>query len=107
MSKNSTPINERSLNLPTSNQISNINAWIKNLHHRLCEIENLALLLEQHDKHLQNDFEYIIEMRGKLDALEKKQTDINMEINALKLIQIIAIKNQNTMEGHNNGRETK
>ncbi len=71
----------------------NVDAWIKQIRREFSEFSELPGIVQEHAENIQHNYELIYELRDEIDELKQ-------EINALKLIQIIALKNK-SFEEHN------
>ena len=69
------------------NHIDNVDAWIKQIRHEFGEMSDLSAIVSEHAENIQHNYELIYELRDEIDELKQ-------EVNALKLIQIIALKNK-------------
>ena len=62
-----------------------VDLWIKQIRHEFEEISDLANLVCENSNNIQHNYELIYELKDEIDELKQ-------EINALKLIQIISLK---------------
>ena len=69
----------------------NIDAWVKQIMHEYAELAELPGIVQEHAENIQHTYELVYELRDEIDELKQ-------EINALKLIQIIALKNKELTE---------
>lgn len=65
----------------------NVDAWIKQIRREYTELADLPKIVEEHAENIQHNYELIYELRDDIDELKQ-------EMKALKLIQIIALKNK-------------
>ncbi len=65
----------------------NVDAWIKQIRREFSELSDLPAAVLENTENIQHNYELIYELKDEIDELKQ-------EINALKLIQIIALKNQ-------------
>ena len=69
----------------------NVDAWIKQIRREFSDFSELPGIVQEHAENIQHNYELIYELRDEIDELKQ-------EINALKLIQIIALKNRSLEE---------
>ena len=74
----------------------NVDAWIKQIRREFSEFSELPGIVQEHAENIQHNYELIYELRDEIDELKQ-------EINALKLIQIIALKSR-SLEEQNIGK---
>ena len=67
------------------NHIDNVDAWIKQIRHEFGEMSDLPAIVTEHAENIQHNYELIYELKHEVENLKQ-------EINALKLIQIIHLK---------------
>ncbi len=72
----------------------NVDAWIKQIRREFSEFSDIPAIVQEHAENIQHNYELIYELRDEIDELKQ-------EINALKLIQIIALKNKSLEEQQN------
>ena len=65
-----------------------VDAWIKQIRHEFGEISELPAIVSEHAENIQHVYELVYELKDEI-------ADLVQEINALKLIQIIALKTKN------------
>ena len=65
--------------------IENIDAWIKEIKADVAGFSDIPGLVNENIENMQHNYELIIELKEQIDNLK-------LEINALKLIQIISLK---------------
>ena len=69
----------------------NVDAWIKNIRREFAEFSDIPAIVQEHAENIQHNYELIYELRDEIDKLKQ---DINM----LKLVQIITLKNKRLKE---------
>lgn len=69
----------------------NVDAWIKQIRREFSELSDLPAQMQENTDNIQHNYELIYELRDEIEELKQ-------EINALKLIQIIALKNRQMEE---------
>ena len=69
----------------------NVDAWIKQIRREFSDFSEIPAIVTEHAENIQHNYELIYELRDEVDELKQ-------EINALKLIQIIALKNRSIEE---------
>lgn len=62
-----------------------MDAWVKQINRQYSELAPLLNIVEEHSGNIQHNYELLFELR---DMIEEMKQDIN----AIKLIQIIALK---------------
>lgn len=71
--------------------LNEINEWVKAINHEFYWCAQLTRehvgILQEHTENIQHNYELIYELRDEIDELKA-------DINALKLLQIIALKNK-------------
>jgi len=65
----------------------NVDAWIKQIRREFSELSDLPAAVQENTENIQHNYELVYELRDEIEELKQ-------EINALKLIQIIALKNR-------------
>jgi len=65
----------------------NVDAWIKQIRKEFNEFSDIPAIVEEHAENIQHNYELIYELKDEIDELK---SDINM----LKLVQIITLKNK-------------
>ena len=63
----------------------NVDSWIKQIRREFTEFSDLPALLNENTDNIQHNYELIYELKDEIEELKQ-------EINALKLIQIISLK---------------
>mgnify|MGYP001590793506 FL=1 len=64
---------------------SNVDSWIKQIRREFAEFSDLPPLVSENADNIQHNYELIYELKDEIEELKQ-------EINALKLIQIISLK---------------
>ena len=72
----------------------NVDAWIKQIRREFSELSDLPAIVQENTENIQHNYELIYELRDEIEEMKQ-------EINALKLIQIIALKNRQMEEAQN------
>ena len=65
----------------------NVDAWIKQIRREFSQFSDLPVVVNESVDNIQHNYELIYELKDEIDELKQ-------EINALKLIQIITLKNK-------------
>ncbi|MBL7054352.1 hypothetical protein ISS05_01185 [Candidatus Woesearchaeota archaeon] len=65
----------------------NVDSWIKQIRREFSQFSDLPLVVNESTDNIQHNYELIYELKDEIDELKQ-------EINALKLIQIITLKNK-------------
>ena len=63
----------------------NVDMWIKQIRREFAEMSDVPLLTNENTDNIQHNYELIYELKDEIEELKQ-------EINALKLIQIISLK---------------
>lgn len=63
----------------------NVDSWIKQIRREFTEFGEIPSVVNENSENIQHNYELIYQMRDQLEELKQ-------EINALKLIQIISLK---------------
>ena len=63
----------------------NVDSWIKQIRREFSEFSELPQIVNENADNIQHNYELIYELKDQIDELKQ-------ELNALKLIQIISIK---------------
>ena len=63
----------------------NVDSWIKQIRREFTEFSELPSIVNENADNIQHNYELIYELKDQIDELKQ-------EINALKLIQIISLK---------------
>ena len=63
----------------------NVDSWIKQIRREFTEFSELPSILNENTDNIQHNYELIYELKDEIEELKQ-------EINALKLIQIISLK---------------
>ena len=69
----------------------NIDAWIKQIRREFDEFSDLPVIVSEATQNIQHNYELIYELEDQIE-------NIKQEINALKLIQIISLKQKSYPE---------
>lgn len=65
----------------------NVDSWIKQIRREFSDFSELPSIVNENADNIQHNYELIYELKDQIDELKQ-------EINALKLIQIISLKQQ-------------
>ena len=65
----------------------NVDAWIKQIRREFSQFSDLPCVINESVDNIQHDYELIYELKDEIEELKQ-------EINALKIIQIITLKNK-------------
>jgi hypothetical protein len=71
----------------------NVDSWIKQIRREFSEFNDLSEVVTENTDNVQHNYELIYELKDQIEELKQ-------EINALKLIQIISLKNKEGEEEH-------
>lgn len=63
----------------------NVDSWIKQIRREFSEFSELPSIMSENTENIQHNYELIYELKDEIEELKQ-------EINALKLIQIISLK---------------
>ena len=63
----------------------NVDSWIKQIRREFAELSDLPAIVNENADNVQHNYELIYELKDEIEELKQ-------EINALKLIQIISLK---------------
>ena len=63
----------------------NVDSWIKQIRREFSEFQGLPSVLNENSENIQHNYELIYELKDEIEQLKQ-------ELNALKLIQIISLK---------------
>ena len=66
----------------------NVDSWIKQIRREFSDFSELPSLVDENSDHIQHNYELIYELKDQIEELKQ-------EVNALKLIQIISLKQKN------------
>lgn len=66
----------------------NVDAWVKQIRNEINDITDISSIVEESVGNIQHNYELIHELRDEIENLKQ-------EINALKIIQIINLKQMN------------
>ena len=66
----------------------NVDSWIKQIRREFSEFGQLPNIINENTDNIQHNYELIYELKDQIEELKQ-------EINALKLIQIISLKQRN------------
>ena len=67
----------------------NVDSWIKQIRREFSEFSELPGVINENTDNIQHNYELIYELKDQIEELKQ-------EINALKLIQILSLKQQKT-----------
>ena len=67
--------------------LEDFDAWIKTIQSKISDLEQLPDIVNESTDNIQNNYQLIYELKDQID-------DLRAEINAIKLIQIISLKQQ-------------
>lgn len=65
----------------------NVDAWIKQIRSEFSQFSDLPCIVDESIDNIQHNYELIYELKDEIEELKQ-------EINALKLIQIVSLKNK-------------
>ena len=63
----------------------NVDSWVKQIRRECAELSELPAIINENTDNIQHNYELIYELKDEIEELKQ-------EINALKLIQIISLK---------------
>ncbi len=63
----------------------NVDSWVKQIRREFAEFSELPVIVDENTDNIQHNYELIYELKDEIEELKQ-------EINALKLIQIISLK---------------
>ena len=66
----------------------NVDSWVKQIRREFSDFSELPSVVNEHSDNIQHNYELIYELKDQIEELKQ-------EINALKLIQIISLKQKN------------
>ena len=69
----------------------NVDSWIKQIRREFAEFSDLPSIMNENADNIQHNYELIYELKDEIEELKQ-------EINALKLIQIISLKQKNNQK---------
>ena len=69
----------------------NVDAWIKQIRREFTDFSELPSLMNENTDNIQHNYELIYELKDQIEELKQ-------EINALKLIQIISLKQKTAQQ---------
>ncbi len=69
----------------------NVDSWIKQIRREFSEFSDLTSVVNENQENIQHNYELIYELKDQIEELKQ-------EINALKLIQIINLKQKQQAE---------
>ena len=72
----------------------NVDSWIKQIRREFSEFSDLPAILNENSDNIQHNYELIYELKDQIEELKQ-------EINALKLIQIISLKQKMGQKAEN------
>ena len=67
----------------------NVDSWIKQIRREFSEFSSLPEIVSENADNIQHNYELVYELKDQIEELKQ-------EINALKLIQIISLKQKNS-----------
>ena len=67
----------------------NVDSWVKQIRREFSEFSDLPAIVSEASENIQHNYELIYELKDQIEELKQ-------EINALKLIQIISLKQKQT-----------
>jgi len=67
----------------------NVDLWIKQIRREFSEFSDMPSIINENADNIQHNYELIYELKDEIEELKQ-------EINALKLIQIISLKQKNS-----------
>jgi len=67
----------------------NVDAWIKQIRSEFKDITDVSVIVEENVNNIQHNYELIYELKDELEELKQ-------EINALKILQIVTLKDKLT-----------
>ena len=79
--------------------MESFDSWIKHIQSRISDLEEIPLIVNENADNIQHNYELIYELKDEIEELKQ-------EINALKLIQIISLK-QKMRNEENVGLDTR
>ena len=65
----------------------NVDSWVKQIRGEMAELVDMPAVVEENTENIQHNYELVSELRDEVEKLRQ-------ELNALKLIQIISLKNK-------------
>jgi len=86
----SAPLVDSGLMVVKKEYVDNIDAWIKQIRREFAEISDVAYQTWENRDNIQHNYELIYELRDEV-------TELKLEIDALKLIQIISLQQLNRL----------
>ena len=66
----------------------NVDSWVKQIRREFSEFSDIPSLVNENADNIQHNYELIYELKDQIEELKQ-------EINALKLIQVISLKQKN------------
>ena len=65
----------------------NVDAWVKQIKSEINTVTDVSEVLEENINNTQHNYELVLELKDEIDELRQ-------ELNAMKLIQIVALKDR-------------
>jgi len=75
------------MEVETRNFIENVDSWIKQIRSEFGQITDVSEVVEENVTNIQHNYELVYELKEQIDSLKQ-------EIKALKLMQLLQIKEQ-------------
>jgi len=75
------------MEVETKNFIENVDSWIKQIRCEFGQITDVSEVVEENANNIQHNYELVYELKEQIDSLKQ-------EIKALKLMQLLQIKEQ-------------
>ena len=72
----------------------NVDSWIKQIRREFAEFSDLPSIVNENNDNIQHNYELVYELKDQIEELKQ-------EINALKLIQIISLKQKMNNKAEN------
>ena len=77
----------------------NVDSWVKQIRREFSEFSDIPSLVNENADNIQHNYELIYELKDQIEELKQ-------EINALKLIQVISLKQKNATVYSNSPNQT-
>lgn len=71
----------------------NVDAWVKQIKSEINTVTDVSEVLEENINNTQHNYELVLELKDEIDELRQ-------ELNAMKLIQIVALKDRQQIGKH-------